>query len=192
MNTWFTSDTHFGHENIIKYCERPFRDLAHMDEELIRRWNSRVKPTDYVFELGDFNFRNSSGGKAGEGVTRKVEHYEKLLNGNVIHIRGNHSSNNGCNTPIEKIIIKYGGHRIGLVHNPTHADLNYEFNFVGHVHNFWKFKKVIVPNQLRDVFLINVGVDVWNFYPVNIHEIMRDFWKWKKAEKREEKNSQNG
>jgi len=50
---FFTSDTHFSHTNIIRYCDRPFRDTDHMDEEIIRRWNETVSPEDIVFHLGD-------------------------------------------------------------------------------------------------------------------------------------------
>lgn len=53
-NTWFTSDTHFGHGRIIESCKRPFADSAHMDAEIIRRWNLAVAPADTVWVLGDW------------------------------------------------------------------------------------------------------------------------------------------
>ena len=52
--TFFTSDTRFGHANIIKYSERPFRDAQQMDEALIQNWNESVGEDDIVFHLGDF------------------------------------------------------------------------------------------------------------------------------------------
>jgi calcineurin-like phosphoesterase family protein len=53
---FFTSDLHFGHENVIKYCDRPFKDAAHMNEELISRWNKKVPANGRVFILGDVGF----------------------------------------------------------------------------------------------------------------------------------------
>lgn len=53
MSTFFTSDTHFGHTNIIRYSNRPFKDVNHMNEEIIRRWNEMVMPEDTVYHLGD-------------------------------------------------------------------------------------------------------------------------------------------
>jgi len=50
---YFTSDLHFGHDKIIDYCERPFRDLAHMTEQLTQRWNDTVGDADDVWVLGD-------------------------------------------------------------------------------------------------------------------------------------------
>ena len=50
---WFTSDTHFSHANIIRYCDRPYTDTDHMDEDIIARWNEVVSPDDIVFHLGD-------------------------------------------------------------------------------------------------------------------------------------------
>jgi calcineurin-like phosphoesterase family protein len=50
---FFTSDTHFGHQNIIKYCNRPFDSVDHMNEMLIHNWNSVVHEEDLVFHLGD-------------------------------------------------------------------------------------------------------------------------------------------
>lgn len=53
MTTWFTSDTHFGHTNILRYSNRPFSDVDHMNEEIIKRWNALVSPEDTVYHLGD-------------------------------------------------------------------------------------------------------------------------------------------
>ena len=52
-NIFFTSDTHFSHTNIIRFCDRPFKDTDQMDEEIIKRWNETVEPDDAVFHLGD-------------------------------------------------------------------------------------------------------------------------------------------
>ena len=53
MKTFFTSDLHFGHENVIKFDERPFNSVEEMDEELIKRWNNKVGKGDIVYVLGD-------------------------------------------------------------------------------------------------------------------------------------------
>lgn len=54
MTIWFTSDHHFGHENIIRFCNRPFQSIEEMDRVLIERWNEVVEPCDTVYHLGDF------------------------------------------------------------------------------------------------------------------------------------------
>lgn len=80
MTKLFVSDTHFGHANVIKYSKRPFNDKHHMNEELIKRWNAKVKPTDEVYHLGDFFFM---------GVTEAREVLDRL-NGRIYLILGNH------------------------------------------------------------------------------------------------------
>ena len=55
--TWFTSDYHIGHRNIIRLCERPFKDIEEMDRALIDRHNAKVGESDTVYDLGDFAFR---------------------------------------------------------------------------------------------------------------------------------------
>ena len=56
---FFTSDTHFSHATIIKFCQRPFKDVSHMNDELVQRWNEVVGPDDIVFHLGDFAWGGS-------------------------------------------------------------------------------------------------------------------------------------
>ena len=51
---FFTSDTHFNHTNIIRFCNRPFKDVSHMNETIISNWNRVVGHDDIVFHLGDF------------------------------------------------------------------------------------------------------------------------------------------
>ena len=53
---FFTSDTHFGHKNILKYCDRPFESVSVMNEALIENWNKVVDENSLIFHLGDFNF----------------------------------------------------------------------------------------------------------------------------------------
>lgn len=55
----FTSDHHFGHYNIIQYCNRSFSSVEEMDQKLIELWNDVVKPGDIVYHLGDFCLRDA-------------------------------------------------------------------------------------------------------------------------------------
>ena len=58
QKTFVIADMHFDHANIIGYEHRPFRDVEHMNRELILRWNNTVSKTDRVFVLGDVGFGN--------------------------------------------------------------------------------------------------------------------------------------
>jgi len=176
MDHWFTADMHLGHANIIKYCDRPFSSLEEMNRILIRNWNARVKPEDIVFHIGDFCFKNTPGGKKGEGVPISARDWEKQLNGKIIHIKGNHDKNNSCKTIITNLTIWFGNKRINLVHDPAYAGVNYKLNFVGHIHEKWEIKRVKTMFGFTDC--INVGVDVWNFKPTSYNEIMSRYYKW--------------
>lgn len=80
--TFFTSDIHFGHKNIIKYSNRPFSNVEEMDEALINNWNSIVPKDGVVFSLGDFAFCK---------IGRIVE-IIKQLNGKIVMVGGNHDA----------------------------------------------------------------------------------------------------
>lgn len=80
MTVFFTSDTHFGHENIIRYCDRPFKDTDEMDEAIIARWNETVSPEDTVYHLGDIAL-----GQIAKSLPKVAR-----LNGYKIAVLGNH------------------------------------------------------------------------------------------------------
>ena len=153
-----------------------------MNSEIIKRHNERVKPGDMVIYVGDFCFRNSKGGKPGEGAQDRADFYLKQLNGMFIPIQGNHDNNNSLKTPIESMIIEYANQKIFVTHKPEDARPDFKYNFVGHIHNAWKFKKLNSQS-----YLINVGCDVWDFYPRSYEEIMNEFYKWRKSCPNEEK-----
>ena len=80
VNIFFTSDLHFGHKNILKYCNRPWNSVEEMDEGLIQNWNNTVGKDDIIFNLGDFAFASNQRWR--ELISR--------LNGKHYLILGNH------------------------------------------------------------------------------------------------------
>lgn len=152
MTTWFTADTHFGHANIIKYCNRPFKSVDEMNEKLISNWNSIVQEGDTVYHLGDFSFR---------GYYR----YKNRLNGKIILLRGNHDDIK--QTSIQDMAVGLSGKLWYLSHIPP-LENRQKFCLCGHIHDKWKSKRI------GNKYIINVGVDVWQFRPINIQQILHE------------------
>jgi len=161
MNTFFTADTHFGHANIIKYCNRPFKNINEMDETLIENWNSKISKHDNVYHLGDFAFREP------ETVLKYIDR----LNGNIFLIKGNHDRIN--HQIKDKFVwvrdmseIKVNGINITLCHfamkvwNKSHHGA---WHLYGHSHG-------TLPDDINSLS-IDVGVDANNFMPLNFEDI---------------------
>ena len=165
MQTHFTADTHFGHENIIKYCKRPFKSTKIMNDTLIRNWNQRVKKNDLVIFLGDFCHTKDA-----------PETYLQYLNGHITFIKGNHDHNNSLNTPIEYLVVKQANLYAFCVHDPRDFNNSFYLNLTAHVHEKWKVRKIY------NCYLVNVGVDVWNYSPTNINEILAVIEEYKKCQ----------
>ena len=54
---WFTSDTHFGHENVLKFTDRPWETIWQMNDAIVDSINGRVAVDDELYILGDFSFK---------------------------------------------------------------------------------------------------------------------------------------
>ena len=78
--TYYISDLHFGHKNILSFDNRPFKSIEEHDKALINNWNEVVGIDDDVWILGDFSWYNA---------TKTIEFY-KRLNGNKHLCIGNH------------------------------------------------------------------------------------------------------
>lgn len=94
---YYIADTHFGHQNIIRFDNRPFSSVAEMEKILVSNWNNRVTDADTVYILGDFCW----GGSNSEWI-RLLD----ILNGSKVLIRGNHDLEKGkmCKALKEKFI----------------------------------------------------------------------------------------
>ena len=156
----FTSDHHFGHENIIKFCSRPFKDADHMTEVMVERWNEAVKPWQTVFHLGDFAFRQRD---------RIVPSLLNRLNGEVILIRGNHDHKRTLKdfTAVHDMVdLVVGNQRIILCHYGMRVWAGSHrgaWHLYGHSHG------TLPPRSDRKEQ--DVGVDCWDFRPVSFFEI---------------------
>lgn len=182
MERFFTSDTHFGHENIINFCGRPFSNATEMDEALIENWNFIVKPQDHISHLGDVTL--ARGGQAIQG------RYIKLINRLHGHKRlflGNHD-----HMPIKAYLLM-GFEKIyatwrdenGLLfsHIPIHPMSmgSAIANVHGHIHNAQaSFPPVVQTYQKQSDIAplkvvkpyINVCVEVTNYKPISFDEIL--------------------
>ena len=161
---FFTSDEHMNHANIIsRFVFRPFRDAKHMNSELIRRHNERVKDNDTVYHLGDFKF-SADGQNTHELI--------KQLNGRHVFIQGNHDKRNGTNTCLKFGIIELFNTQIVLAHRPEDVLemmrlTQIRMGFCGHVHEKWKFM------ETEQGLIVNVGVDQWDYYPIDPKQIFK-------------------
>lgn len=160
-NTFFTSDHHFGHANILEYESeaRPFASLEIMHEKLIEGWNSVVKPMNIVYHLGDFCF-----GKKNIAIA-------KLLNGRRRLIMGNHDVYpiNEYLPYFEKIFGCSFYHELLLTHIPVHPNhARALINVHGHLHS-----KITEKDPLKNQPLyVNVSVEQCALKPISYEEVL--------------------
>jgi len=159
---WFTSDTHFCHDKIIEYCNRPFASVEEMNEALINNWNDRVSVGDIVYHTGDFLLGNNS---------NKIPEIVKRLKGQIHLILGNHDQKRtkhlvGFADIKSYKEVKYDNQRIILCHFPFkvwNKSHHGSWNLHGHSHG----------SLTRDYSIkqLDVGVDCWNYRPLSYEDV---------------------
>lgn len=165
---FFTSDHHFGHKNIIKFSQRPFKDTEEMDEAMIARWNEKVSPEDEVYHLGDVGLC---------GVKRLRTILDEL-NGKIYLIKGNHeSAAEACQERFEwikdyhELIVEdadfYKGQQLLVLFHYALREWNAShygsFHLYGHSHG----ALADLPNSRS----FDIGVDCHGFAPLSYAEV---------------------
>lgn len=174
---WFTADTHFGHFNIIKYCNRPFQSIEEMDNTIINNINLLVKPEDTLYHLGDFCFGKS------DIIENTKTYLNRIKCKNIIIVAGNHDPHYADGTLRNEfgqlfrryynlLRIKVTDEQANL-HKHTIVMCHYamriwdkshfgSWHLFGHSHN-----TLLDNNSLS----CDVGVDAWNYMPVSLCQI---------------------
>ena len=157
--TFVTADLHFGHANIIKYCNRPFKNARAMDRQLMRNWNDDVNPEDRVFVVGDFIYK----------APKNWREYAEKLNGTKTFILGNHDDLAGSPAR-SQMKTKFCRREFLLIHSPYDIPERYEGWVIhGHTHNNSPelFPFISIENKT-----VNVSVELTNYRPVNMQTIV--------------------
>ena len=167
MNKYIISDTHFNHSNIIKYCNRPFKDVNDMNESIINNWNSIVKKEDIVYHLGDFFL----------GSKFELKDIVSRLNGQIYLIKGNHDRLTTKSYEDSGIIVLKGApiildeYKVMLSHKPLPDSMikaGY-INVHGHIHD--KRLEDIYDDSFSKFKHINVSCDVCDYRPILMEDL---------------------
>lgn len=180
---YFTSDTHFGHENVIRYCDRPFCNVQEMNLVMLSNIQQSLTDEDDLYFLGDWSMNS--------------KYYCLIRNIPFRHlyfVLGNHDRAKKLRYQLEidKLsnrvtilndrIIEIAGKHFYLTHRPIQASDNMP-TLCGHVHEKWTIQKsgseirefkrdgeVQIKHLTQSV--LNVGVDCHEFFPLSEADIM--------------------
>lgn len=169
-NIFVLSDNHFNHWNINNLCDRGFKNVVHMNQSMIDRWNQVVKPDDMVINVGDIVYT--------QGSSDEIANIISVLNGRKILVIGNHDRktyswyiNNGFDFVCESMTWNYNGKKILFIHNPHEVepvDYNrYHYVIHGHQHNHSPFIR-----RNRGCLFINVSVEQIKYTPLSLMTLL--------------------
>ena len=152
--TFLTADTHFGEpKERLTLMFRPITDPEKHNSTIIANWNSVVSPEDVVYHFGDFAYDKSL----------LTKDFVSQLNGKITLIRGNHDTSSPellkslFSDVQDEVILKYQDFIFFCTHFPSRGKSEY-WTITAHVHGNWRVQKN----------MINAGIDVWDFKPIEI------------------------
>jgi len=166
---WICSDHHLFHENILKFCakQRPFDSVDEMNEVIIERHNSLVKPNDHVFFVGDVVFGDANSNLAERlSIVERMNGIKHLIGGNHDKLR---SAINEYLKYFESIEAyrEFGHNKDICSHYPVHTqqlEERYKFNVHGHLHDI----------VLDDPRYINICLDNRDLYPTSWEQVREE------------------
>ena len=166
---YFTADTHFGHNAIIRMCGRPFEDVNEMNRALIDSWNARVHGDDTIYIVGDMFYRCTDV----ESILRRLHGRKRLILGNHDESWLKQADYGRYFISIDHYLeISDGAHALTLCHYPMvtwkHDHRSYMIH--GHIHantdaDFW-------PLLRERERALNAGVDINGYQPVTFDELI--------------------
>ena len=177
MAIWLTSDWHLFHRRNFIYSPRGFYDVEEMNWQILTRYNSKIKPEDTVYVLGDC--------AVGGPITDEILDFMSQFNGHKYLAIGNHDGNRKIERMAAAGIFEdiafayrfvYKKKELYLSHYPTIVanfdDPKPVYNFFGHTHqsnNRFKYYNN----------MYHVGVDSHNCYPVLLDDALEEIREWK-------------
>ena len=196
---YFIADTHFFHENVIRFDKRPFTSVEEMNTKMRNWWNSTVRTNDRVYILGDFLWLDP------REQEKEYINFTKSLNGNKVLIEGNHDNvkrfspeiNNCFESIFQRKEIKLNKKKIIMDHFPMmsyHQDIQDNvWHFHGHTHIteeqdlVEKWTRELIENHKMGTptgQIINVGcmMPYMNYTPKTAEEIIegwKEKYKWR-------------
>ena len=156
---YFTSDTHYGHANVLEFDARPFASIEEHDEQLIARYNAVVRPEDTCIHVGDFCLASSE----------YAESVCKRLNGTKILVHGNHDGSHakmariGFTFVTDQLVMHMGGRKVTVVHRPQDV-MRSTGQVVVHGHTHTK-------SRFGTSGFVHVGVVAWDYTPASYDEV---------------------
>lgn len=175
----YIADTHFGHANVIKYDNRPFKDVNEMNAKMVELWNDHVADDDEVYVLGDVVW----------GGWKDWENIFSQLHGFINIVKGNHDKESTIQNITRKFDVRYMGEQTTIVDNDRHVVLNHcpmpcypnsyhgWYHLYGHVHVSFDYNVILSTQRSLEALymtkfkMFNVGAMLIGYYPRTLDEI---------------------
>lgn len=178
--TYFISDTHFGHANLVRLARTEFADIVRHDMTIRQNWRDTVGKDDEVWMLGDFAYRC---GYALEPLLRDLPGHKHLVMGNHDHmwIKQNPKALEQFESVQQMAEIDLNGLHLFLCHYPMvewNMSRHGSILIHGHIHNntdhpFW-------PLMAKTPTMLNASVDINHWKPVTLGELVKNNEDFKK------------